>query len=148
MFPSHQTGLVGCALAIVLCAIPSVTVALHLDFLRDTPVTYLTDADKKLQREAALFVLEHAEANASREWHNPGTGFSGRIEGQGDLISDDGLHCRKLKIIVHAKGGESVFALPLCKGTNGEWFFGSGLKLQPKAERGRVAARPVMIAGI
>jgi hypothetical protein len=129
------------AFLILLCALPTTTFALELDFLRDTPVMYLTDTDKKMQRDAAQFVLEQTEPNASREWRNPMTGFSGRIEGQGDLISDDGLQCRKLKIAVHAKGGESVFVLPLCKDASGQWFFGSGLKLKPKSEAGRVAAR-------
>jgi hypothetical protein len=127
-----------------MCTIPARLLALNLDFLRDTPVMYLTDTDKKMQRDAALFVLEQAEPDAAREWRNPMTGYSGRIEGQGDLISDDGLQCRKLKIVVNAKGGESVFVLPLCKNAKGEWFFGSGLKLEPKAERARVAISPVV----
>ena len=132
------------AFLIFLCSIPVGTFALELDFLRDTPVMYLTETDKKMQRDAAVFVLEQADPNASREWRNPMTGYSGRIEAQGDLISDDGLQCRKLRIVVHAKGGESVFVLPLCKDTGGEWFFGSGLKLQPKAEQGSVAAQPAL----
>jgi pimeloyl-ACP methyl ester carboxylesterase len=123
---SQRRVAIRCAVMIVICAIPARLFALNLDFLRDTPVMYLTEADKKLQREAALFVLEHEDPNASREWQNPQTGYSGRIEGQGDLISDDGLKCRKLKIVVHAKGGESVFVLPLCKNPQGEWLFGSG----------------------
>lgn len=121
------------AITIALCAVPVMAFALDLDFLRDTPVMYLTEADKRMQRDAAMFVLEQTEPNVEREWRNPATGYSGRIEGQGDLISDDGLQCRKLKIVVRAKGGESVFVLPLCKNASGEWFFGSGLKLQPKS---------------
>jgi len=136
------------AILIFLCTLPVAAwaAALELDFLKDTPVMHLTDADKKMQRDAAMFVLDQEQPNASREWHNPMTGYSGRIEGQGDLISDDGLQCRKLKIVVNAKGGESVFVLPLCKDARGEWFFGSGMKLKPKAERGSsVAERDTVI---
>lgn len=114
--------------------------ALELDFLRDTPIMYLTEADKALQRDAALHVLEHAKPNVVREWRNPVTGFAGRIEGLGDWISPDGQRCRKIRLVAQAKGAESVFVLPLCKDGTGEWFIGSGLKLSPAKGGGHVAA--------
>lgn len=114
--------------------------ALELDFLKDTPIMFLTDADKALQRDAALYVLEHAKPNAAREWRNSITGFAGRIEGLGDWISPDGQRCRKIRLVAQAKGAESVFVLPLCKDAAGEWFIGSGLKLSPTKGGGHVAA--------
>lgn len=140
---SHRSAWARCAIALVTLVMPAALLsASSLDFLRDTPMTYLTEADRKLQRAAALFVLEHERANVMREWSNPATGASGRIEGQGDLVADDGLHCRKIKIVAQAKGAQSVFALPVCKNRQGEWFFGSGLKLTPveDAEAAAVAA--------
>lgn len=107
---------------------------------------YLTETDKKLQRDAALFVLEHAQPTASREWRNPLTGFSGRIEGQGDLISDPGLRCRKIKVVVQVKGAESVFVFPLCKDASGEWFFASGPKFHARSEPGHVSTQSVLDA--
>ena len=130
---SHSSAYVWCALALATLAIPPLS-ASNLDFLQDTPMAYLTEADRRLQREAALFVLEHERPDAVREWSNPSTGASGRIEGQGDLVSNDGLPCRKIKIVAQAKGAESVFALPVCKNGKGEWFFGSGLKLTPATD--------------
>lgn len=112
--------------------------------LRETPVMYLTETDKKLQRDAALFVLEHAQPTASREWRNPLTGFSGRIEGQGDLISDPGLRCRKIKVVAQVKGAESVFVVPLCKDASGEWLFASALKLHARSGQGPVATQSVL----
>lgn len=128
---SHRSTYVWCAIAMAaLLASPRLPAG-NLDFLHDTPMTYLTDADRKLQRQAALVVLEDERANAVREWSNPATGASGKIEGQGELISDDGLRCRKIRIAARAKGAENVFTLPVCKNAQGEWFFGSGLKLTP-----------------
>lgn len=138
---SHRSLWFQCAIGAATLLMSTALPAADLNFMRDTPMTYLTDADRKLQREAALSVLEHERANAVREWSNPATGASGRIEGQGDLIADDGLRCRKIRIVAQAKGAESVFALPVCKDTKGQWFFGSGLKLSPakNTERPEVA---------
>lgn len=109
--------------------------ASQLDFLANTPITYLTEADRALQRDAALYVLEHAKPNATRQWHNSITGFAGRIEGLGDWVAPDGLRCRKIRLVAQAKGAESVFVLPVCKDAKGEWFIGSGLKLSPRKEK-------------
>lgn len=114
--------------------------ASNLDFLSDTPIMYLTEADKALQRDAALYVLEHPKSNAVREWRNSVTGFAGRIEGKGDWIAPDGQRCRKIKLVAQAKGAESVFVLPLCKDGAGEWFIGSGLELSPNKDDGRADA--------
>lgn len=118
----------GAMLAFVL-SWPVALRALDLDFLRDTPIMYLTETDKALQRDAALYVLEHAEPNAVREWQNSITGFAGRIEGKGDWVAASGQRCRKIKLVAQAKGAESVFVLPFCKDPTGEWFIGSGLEL-------------------
>lgn len=116
---------------VVVSMVPASLRALNQDFLNDTPLVNLSEADKAMQRDAALFVLEDARPDLTREWSNPLTGASGRIDGQGDLISEEGLRCRKIRILLQARGAESVFVLPLCKDNKGEWFFGSGLKLRP-----------------
>jgi hypothetical protein len=133
----------GCVMLLIVGMWSACALALDLDFLRDTPITYLTETDKVLQRDAALYVLEHTESDATREWSNPLTGFTGRIEGKGDWISADGQRCRKIKLVAQAKGAESVFVLPLCKDAAGEWFIGSGLKLSPSKDSGRVAAASI-----
>jgi hypothetical protein len=136
---SHRSAWIQCAIVVSMCATSPSLLALNLDFLHDTPIMHLNETDKTMQRDAALFVLGHEKPDATREWSNPLTGSSGRIEGQGDLISDDGVRCRKIRIVVQARGAESVFVLPVCKDSKGEWFFGSGLKLHPVENPGPVA---------
>lgn len=125
--------------AVVVSMAPTSLLALNQDFLNDTPLVNLNQADKAMQRDAALFVLEDAKPDVTREWSNPLTGASGRVEGQGDFLSEEGLRCRKIRILMQARGAESAFALPLCKDQKGEWFFGSGLKLRPVASPKGVA---------
>jgi hypothetical protein len=130
-----------CGIVIMAMSVASASAA-NLSFLRDTAMAYLTEADRSMQRKAALFVLEQAQPDAVREWSNPATGSSGRIEGQGDLISEQGLHCRRIRIVAQARGAESIFVLPVCKDEKGGWFFGSGLKLSPVKSEGRAAVAP------
>lgn len=104
---------------------------LGLDFAKGSPMIYFTDADKALQRDAALYVLEQPQSNIVKEWHNPLTGFGGRIEGRGDWLTEQGDKCRKIKITSRAKGAESAYVFPLCRRADGEWLIGSGLKLRP-----------------
>lgn len=102
--------------------------ALPPNFLDNSPILALNEVDKQLQRDALLFVLESPDARATREWKNPLTGCSGRIDGQGDLVSADRLPCRKVQLRTHAKGMQSSFAFPLCKDPQGNWFIASGMK--------------------
>lgn len=124
---------------------PVSSLAAGLGFLKDTPILYLTEADRTLQTEAALYVLQHPTPDAVREWHNPDTGFNGRVAGLGDWIAPEGQRCRKIRLVTHARGAESMFVLPLCKDAAGEWFIGSGLELRPSKGGDHVAAEATLV---
>lgn len=113
---------------------PSTSNAFTLGFLEDTAISLLKEADIKLQRAAALTVLESDDAHSAQEWKNSSSGNSGRVQGMGDFNSDDGLACRKLRIRTQAKGVESEFVFPFCKRADGEWLIASGKRLL-KAEK-------------
>jgi hypothetical protein len=98
-------------------------------FLSDTAIAALTEADRKLQLDAVLSVLESTDAKAAKEWQNPQTGSSGRSESVGNFKSDEGLHCRKLRLFTQSRGIDSQFAFPVCKNASGEWFIASGMRL-------------------
>lgn len=119
------------AVALALCAIGAITIAhaANKRFLSDTALVYLGESDRRLQGEAALQALEDADPKASREWKNPESGYSGRAQSFGNYKSEDGLHCRKLKLRTQARGIDSQFAFPACKGQDGSWFIASGKKL-------------------
>lgn len=110
---------------------PIAALAGNTGFLNDTAIAALSDEDRKLQLEAALQALESTELNASRDWRNPASGASGRIDSFGKFRTDDGLRCRQVTLFARAKGIESQFAFPVCQRTSGEWFIASGMKLTP-----------------
>jgi hypothetical protein len=108
--------------------LPGVVAALPTDILGNSPILKMTDADKKLQYEAVLDVLESSDPRAVREWENSTTGFKGRIDAQGDMTSAEGLRCRRLQLRTQVRGLQSLFAFPFCKSAEGEWFIASGMK--------------------
>jgi len=105
--------------------------AANAGFLKDTALAYLTDEDRRLQTDTAISVLENVDAAAAKDWKNPKTGSSGRSESLGNFRSQDGLHCRKLRLSTTARGIDSQFSFPVCKSAAGEWFIASGKQLTP-----------------
>jgi len=103
--------------------------AQNLTFLQDTPGVTFTDEDRKLQLDAAVAVLGDPNPRLFKEWKNPATGHAGSFEGLGDLRSEDGLHCRKIKIRSEAVGRKNQMVLPVCQTAAGDWMFASGKKL-------------------
>ncbi len=129
-----STGLIVLAVGLGVLGSQSISMASNLNFLDDTAIAFLTEADMKLQREAAVRVLESDDPKFVQEWKNFSSGYSGRIQGLGAFHSADGLTCRKLRIWTQARGVESQFVFPFCKGASGEWFIASGKRLF-KAEK-------------
>lgn len=113
---------------VVAALLPAVVTALPTDILGNSPLLRMSDADKKLQYQAVVDVLESSDVHAVREWENKKTGFKGRVDAQGDMTSSDGLHCRRLQLRTELNGSQSLFAFPFCKDAQGQWFIASGKK--------------------
>ena len=116
-------------LAVLLVSTAPALFAGNESFLKDTPLAALNDEDRELQRQAAFAVLDAENAMSSKEWKNPQTGAWGEIRGLGNYRSEDGLHCRKIKIFTEAESMKYESTFPVCKTPAGEWMFASGKKL-------------------
>jgi len=104
--------------------------AAGLGFLKETPLYYYGDADRKLMNAAVLAVLNDDDGEAMQEWRNPRNGYSGKVQGTGKFKSEDGLDCRKLKIWMQARGVESESLYPVCRDTGGTWRLAAGKQLK------------------
>lgn len=113
----------------MLSAVVSVCAGQNLTFLQDAPGVTFTDEDRRLQIEAAYAVLTDPNPRLSKEWMNPQTGHSGSFHGLGNLRSEEGLHCRKIKILSQADNRKNQMTLPVCQTADGSWMFASGKKL-------------------
>lgn len=118
---------------VVAALVPGVVAALPTDILGNSPILKMTDGDKKLQYEAVLDVLESSDPRAVREWENSSTGFKGRVDAQGDMVSAEGLRCRRLQLRTQVRGLSSLFAFPFCKSAEGQWFIASGMRFSDES---------------
>ena len=116
-------------LALLALAWVATPFASNVNFLSDTTAGDLTEDDRQLQLAAVSAVLDAESATSEQQWNNPQTGNSGSIRSLGNLRSEDGLHCRKIKISTLAKGRENQSTFPVCKDAEGGWFLASGKKL-------------------
>lgn len=119
---------------VVAVLLPTIVAALPTDILGNSALLKMSEADKKLQYQAVMDVLESSDVHAVREWENKETGFKGRVDAQGDMTSSDGLRCRRLQLRAQLQGSQSLFTFPFCKDAQGQWFIASGMKFsdEPK----------------
>jgi surface antigen len=96
-------------------------VAANLSFLKGSPLSYFTEEDMRLLREAAQTVLDSDSKGAAEDWHNDATGNSGRFELTDLYVSADGRHCKRVAVITRARGVEQHSSYPLCRAPDGRW---------------------------
>lgn len=110
------------AMALSMPAAPSF--ANNLSFLKDTPITYMTPADKAALNRAAQKALDTKQDGESLDWNNSGTGSSVEITGtvtprttakNGDTV------CRSVTLIALAKGQKQEWTPTACRKGNGDW---------------------------
>ena len=109
-------------LAALLLSCPGAHAA-NLNFLKDTPVSYMKPADRQALNRAAQQALETKKDGESMKWSNEGTGNPTHIEGTvtpRDTSKIDGESCRKVTLVVVAKGQTQTFTPTACK-QGGEW---------------------------
>lgn len=97
----------------------------NLGFLKQGPLNYFTAEDHRLMKSNLDKVLKSSEPGAKEQWTNPKTGHSGEAETTDASTSNDGLPCKKLRILNQAKGLSSEASYQLCN------FPGKGWRVPP-----------------
>lgn len=98
--------------------------ATNLNFLKDTPISYMKPADRKALNRAAQDVLDTKKDGESVRWSNEGTGNSVRIAGTvtpRDTVKRAGRTCRKVTLTAVAKGQTQSWTPTACKQDGGDW---------------------------
>lgn len=110
--------------AAALLAAANASFANNLSFLRNTPITYMTPADKAALNRAAQKALDTKQDGESLDWNNNGTGNSVRITGtvtprttatNGDEV------CRSITLVAIAKGQTQQWTPTACKKSGSDW---------------------------
>lgn len=98
--------------------------ATNLNFLKDTPVSYMKEADRKALNDAAQVALETKKDGESMEWNNSGTGNSVSIKGTvtpRDTSKEGDRTCRTTTLVAIAKGQTQSWTPTVCKQGSGPW---------------------------
>jgi surface antigen len=107
---------------LLTCAIslPAAATGLNMRWLQYSPVSYFTDEDWRLAREAAREALNEAALGKIVSWENPESGASGSSTPL-KALEKDGMLCRYLKIFNSANdtSGESIQFF--CQQKDGTW---------------------------
>ncbi|SAK63556.1 hypothetical protein AWB79_03020 [Caballeronia hypogeia] len=98
--------------------------AANLGFLNNTPITYMKQRDLQALNDAAQKALNTKQDGESLDWDNKGTGntvpINGTVTPQSSFESD-GLKCRKVELVAHAKGQTQTWMPTACKQSDGKW---------------------------
>ncbi|WP_246217397.1 RT0821/Lpp0805 family surface protein [Paraburkholderia panacisoli] len=98
--------------------------ATNLNFLKDTPVSYMRDADRKALNSAAQVALDTKKDGESLEWSNAGTGNSVSITGTvtpQTTTKEGDRTCRTATLVAMAKGQTQSWTPKVCKQGSGPW---------------------------
>ncbi|NML30531.1 RT0821/Lpp0805 family surface protein [Paraburkholderia antibiotica] len=98
--------------------------AANLNFLKDTPITYMRDADRKALNAAAQKALDTKQDGEALEWSNAGTGNPVSITGTvtpHDTSKDGERTCRSVTLVALAKGQTQSLTPIACRSGNGPW---------------------------
>ncbi|MDR5823423.1 MULTISPECIES: RT0821/Lpp0805 family surface protein [unclassified Caballeronia] len=126
--PSRATARVPLLTSLTLaaaCIIASGTAqAANLGFLNNTPITYMKQRDLQALNKAAQKALETKQDGESLDWDNKGAGntvpINGTVTPQSSFESD-GMKCRKIELVAHAKGQTQTWTPTACKASDGKW---------------------------
>jgi surface antigen len=98
--------------------------AANLNFLNDTPISYMKPPDRQALNRAAQGALDTKKDGESVPWSNEGTGNPVHIEGTvtpRDTVKGDGGTCRKVTLTAVAKGQTQSWTPTACKKDGGLW---------------------------
>ncbi|HEY2019961.1 RT0821/Lpp0805 family surface protein [Paraburkholderia sp.] len=98
--------------------------AANLNFLKDTPITYMRDADRKALNAAGQNALETGKDGETFRWSNAGTGNPVVIGGTvtpHDTTKQADRTCRRATLVATAKGQTQSWTPTVCKTGDGPW---------------------------
>ncbi|MDR5740920.1 RT0821/Lpp0805 family surface protein [Caballeronia sp. LZ016] len=96
----------------------------NLNFLKDTPISYMKPPDRQALNRAAQQALESNKDGETTKWSNEGTGNPVHIDGTvtpRDTTSNGGDRCRQVTLVAVAKGQTQTWTPTACKSASGEW---------------------------
>ena len=125
MRPPRSLGhlFVRCLTGVALLAVSAGSVASNLNFLKNTPISFMREADRKALNDAAQKALEKKDGEVV-PWSNAGTGNPVVINGTitpHDTSTKGDRTCRTTTLVANAKGQTQSWTPTVCKTGSGPW---------------------------
>jgi hypothetical protein len=116
----------GACLALPALLLPGISVAeaSNLNFLNDTPMSYIKKADIDSIKRALIEVLNKKKDGETTRWTNVGTGNSVKIDATmiPESTDQEGKKtCRRVSIVLNAKGQSMNLHPKFCGTTQADW---------------------------
>jgi hypothetical protein len=111
-------------LPLMLFADMATAVASNLNFLNDTPMSYITKRDIESIKIALTGVLNKTKDGETSRWTNEGTGNSVKIDAAmtPESTSQDGARtCRQVSVVLSAKGQSMLLHPKFCGTGKTDW---------------------------
>ena len=104
----------------ILLLTTSATLASNLNFLKNSAIANMTEADVAILHDSIVQSLDELEDGKGAAWENPATGHSGNITILKSFTFRD-HPCRTLKIDSQAGGQTGSGQFDYCKTPDGAW---------------------------
>ncbi|MEI6001779.1 hypothetical protein H3V53_32875 [Paraburkholderia bengalensis] len=98
--------------------------ASNLDFLNDTPMSYISKRDIESIKTTLIDVLNTNADGEMRRWMNEGTGNSVQIGGMltpQTTVHEGSTTCRQVLVVLVAKGQSMEFHPRYCRAGKEDW---------------------------
>ena len=99
-----------------------VAFAANLAFLRDAPITRLSEPELATFKAFVMKILDEEPDGKTVEWSAPKTRFTSKIT-LDKSFTDSGRRCRTVKVDSNAHDVQMRGTYMLCKVSNGDWEF-------------------------
>ncbi|WP_457666198.1 RT0821/Lpp0805 family surface protein [Thiolapillus sp.] len=118
---------------ILLCVFVSVAQASNWQWLRNTGLESLSDADWNMLSETLHSALESAPDGNTVTWKNPASGNHGSIRMLTNSPSQDS-NCRKVQLTTETTAKREGEPLTFCRSAEGNWLIAPSSPAKGKAK--------------
>jgi len=119
-----RRALLSCFAGLALMAGAASSHATNLNFLNNTPITYMRAADRSALNATAQKALETGKDGEPIRWSNAGTGNPVAIDGTvtpHETTKEGDRTCRRATLVANAKGQTQSWTPTVCKTGDGPW---------------------------
>ena len=134
--PSARHALAKVAAGVSILVLSASAAAMNMSFLRDAPITRLSEAELKDFRAFVLKTLDESKDGASAEWTAPKTAFTSKIT-PAARTKDGGKECREARFESAARELQSSGVYTFCRDGKGVWTIRSPARAKTAKESGK-----------